>query len=115
MVENRMIMCIHAWVSLSGIMSRTRQTHRRPEPCAGGRPLGWAARRGRGPGERRPLLAKGLASNRLTPDLPRLRGRAVGLASEMPCRLDGEPMPTPGEISVLAGAWRVLSPSPIAV
>jgi hypothetical protein len=103
MVENRMILGVHAWFSLSGIMPRTRQTHRTPELCAGGRPLGWAARRARGPGERRPLLASGLASDLLPPDLPRLRGRAVGLATEMPCRLDGEPMPTPGEISVLAG------------
>jgi hypothetical protein len=28
----------------------------------------------------------------------------------MPCRLDGEPMPTPAKVSVLAGAWKVLSP-----
>ncbi len=55
-------------------------------------------------------LARGLARNRLPSGLPRLRGRAVALATAMPCRLEGEPTPTPDNISVLAAAWRVLSP-----
>jgi diacylglycerol kinase (ATP) len=60
-------------------------------------------------------LAWELASRAALPsELPRLRGRTVRLTTEMPCRLDGEPMPTPGEISVLAAAWRVLSPSRVA-
>src|SRR6266511_2592587 len=55
-------------------------------------------------------LARGLARNRLPSGLPRLRGRAVALATAMPCRLEGEPTTTPDNISVLAAAWRVLSP-----
>ncbi len=55
-------------------------------------------------------LARELARNRLPASLPRLRGQAVALVTDMPCRLDGEPMPTPAEVSVLAGAWQVLSP-----
>jgi YegS/Rv2252/BmrU family lipid kinase len=55
-------------------------------------------------------LARELARNRLPASLPRLRGQAVALITDMPCRLDGEPMPTPARISVLAGAWQVLSP-----
>jgi diacylglycerol kinase (ATP) len=55
-------------------------------------------------------LARELTRNRLSSGLPRLRGRAAVLATDMPCRLDGEPVPTPGRVSVLAAAWQVLGP-----
>jgi hypothetical protein len=29
----------------------------------------------------------------------------------MPCRLDGEPAPTPGSVTVLPAAWRLLAPA----
>src|SRR6266536_1174899 len=48
-------------------------------------------------------LARELARNRVRAGLPRLRGQAVALVTDMPCRLDGEPMPTPAKVSVLAG------------
>jgi diacylglycerol kinase family enzyme len=32
------------------------------------------------------------------------------VVTEMPCRLDGEPAPTPGSITVLPAAWQVLAP-----
>jgi hypothetical protein len=30
----------------------------------------------------------------------------------MPCRLDGEPAPTPGSVAVIPAAWRLLAPGP---
>jgi diacylglycerol kinase (ATP) len=61
-------------------------------------------------GESKARLAKELSRNRLPADLPRLRGRSATLATDMPCRLDGEPMPTPRQVSVLPAAWQVLTP-----
>ena len=56
-------------------------------------------------------LARHLAmDNRLPGDLPRLRGPSVTLVTDMPCRLDGEPAPTPGSVTVLPAAWRLLAP-----
>jgi YegS/Rv2252/BmrU family lipid kinase len=56
-------------------------------------------------------LARHLAKDqRLPGDLPRLRGQAATLDTDMPCRLDGEPLPTPGSVAVLPAAWRVLAP-----
>src|SRR5215217_1943031 len=57
-------------------------------------------------------LARHLAmDNRLPGDLPRLRGPSVTLVTDMPCRLDGEPAPTPGSVTVLPAAWRLLAPA----
>jgi YegS/Rv2252/BmrU family lipid kinase len=57
-------------------------------------------------------LARHLArDNRLPGDLPRLRGPSVTVVTDMPCRLDGEPAPTPGSVAVLPGAWQVLAPA----
>jgi YegS/Rv2252/BmrU family lipid kinase len=57
-------------------------------------------------------LARHLArDNRLPGDLPRLRGPSVTVVTDMPCRLDGEPAPTPGLVTVLPGAWQVLAPA----
>jgi diacylglycerol kinase family enzyme len=47
---------------------------------------------------------------RLPGDLPRLRGPSATVVTDMPCRLDGEPAPTPGSVTVLPAAWRVLAP-----
>ena len=56
-------------------------------------------------------LARHLARDRRLPgDLPRLRGPSVTVATEMPCRLDGEPYPTPGSVAVIPGAWKLLAP-----
>jgi diacylglycerol kinase (ATP) len=56
-------------------------------------------------------LARALAADkRLPDDLPRLRGASATVATDMPCRLDGEPAPTPGSVTVLPAAWRVLVP-----
>jgi YegS/Rv2252/BmrU family lipid kinase len=56
-------------------------------------------------------LARHLArDNRLPGDLPRLRGPAATVVTDMPCRLDGEPAPTPGSVAVLPSAWKVLAP-----
>jgi diacylglycerol kinase (ATP) len=56
-------------------------------------------------------LARHLAmDHRLPRDLPRLRGRAATVVTDMPCRLDGEPFPTPGSVTVLPAAWQVLAP-----
>jgi YegS/Rv2252/BmrU family lipid kinase len=56
-------------------------------------------------------LARALAMDRRLPDdLPRLRGPSATVATAMPCRLDGEPAPTPGSVSVVPGAWRLLAP-----
>jgi YegS/Rv2252/BmrU family lipid kinase len=56
-------------------------------------------------------LARALATDRRLPgDLPRLRGPSATIVTTMPCRLDGEPATTPGSISVLAAAWRVILP-----
>jgi YegS/Rv2252/BmrU family lipid kinase len=58
-------------------------------------------------------LARTLAMDRRLPDdLPRLRGPAATVVTGMPCRLDGEPAPTPGSVAVIPGAWRVLVPPP---
>jgi YegS/Rv2252/BmrU family lipid kinase len=57
-------------------------------------------------------LARHLArDNRLPGDLPRLRGPAATVVTDMPCRLDGEPAPTPGSVAVLPSAWKVLAPA----
>ena len=57
-------------------------------------------------------LARHLARDRRLPgELPRLRGPAATVVTDMPCRLDGEPFPTPGSVTVLPGAWRVLAPA----
>jgi YegS/Rv2252/BmrU family lipid kinase len=56
-------------------------------------------------------LARHLAKDRRLPgDLPRLRGPSATVVTDMPCRLDGEPSPTPGSIRVIPGAWQVLAP-----
>ena len=56
-------------------------------------------------------LARHLArDNRLPGDLPRLRGPSATVVTDMPCRLDGEPAPTPGSVTVIPAAWRVLAP-----
>jgi YegS/Rv2252/BmrU family lipid kinase len=56
-------------------------------------------------------LARHLARDRRLPgDLPRLRGPSVTVVTGMPCRLDGEPYPTPGSVQVIPGAWQVLVP-----
>jgi YegS/Rv2252/BmrU family lipid kinase len=57
-------------------------------------------------------LARHLArDNRLPGDLPRLRGPSATVVTDMPCRLDGEPAPTPGSVTVIPAAWRVLAPA----
>jgi YegS/Rv2252/BmrU family lipid kinase len=57
-------------------------------------------------------LARHLARDRRLPgDLPRLRGPAATVVTDMPCRLDGEPFPTPGSVAVIPGAWQVLVPA----
>jgi diacylglycerol kinase (ATP) len=56
-------------------------------------------------------LGRALTRNRLPSGLPGLRGRSARLATDMPCRLDGEPAPTPGSVSVLTAVWQVLAPS----
>jgi diacylglycerol kinase (ATP) len=57
-------------------------------------------------------LARHLAMDRRLPgDLPRLRGPEATVVTDMPCRLDGEPAPTPGSVTVLPGAWQVLAPT----
>ena len=59
----------------------------------------------------RAKLARALAMDRRLPgDLPRLRGPAATVATGMPCRLDGEPAPTPGSVAVVPAAWRLLAP-----
>jgi len=56
-------------------------------------------------------LARHLARDRRLPrDLPRLRGPAATVVTDMPCRLDGEPAPTPGSVTVIPAAWQVLAP-----
>jgi YegS/Rv2252/BmrU family lipid kinase len=56
-------------------------------------------------------LARHLAKDRRLPrDLPRLRGPSATLVTDMPCRLDGEPAPTPGSVTVIPAAWRLLAP-----
>jgi YegS/Rv2252/BmrU family lipid kinase len=58
-------------------------------------------------------LARHLAKDRRLPgDLPRLRGPSATVVTDMPCRLDGEPAPTPGSVTVLPGAWQLLAPAP---
>ena len=57
-------------------------------------------------------LARHLArDNRLPGDLPRLRGPSATVVTDMPCRLDGEPAPTPGSVTVIPAAWQVLAPA----
>jgi YegS/Rv2252/BmrU family lipid kinase len=57
-------------------------------------------------------LARHLARDRRLPrDLPRLRGPSALVATDMPCRLDGEPFPTPGSVEVVPAAWQVLVPA----
>jgi diacylglycerol kinase (ATP) len=57
-------------------------------------------------------LARHLARDRRLPrDLPRLRGPSALVATDMPCRLDGEPFPTPGSVEVIPAAWQVLVPA----
>ena len=57
-------------------------------------------------------LARHLArDNRLPGNLPRLRGPSATVVTDMPCRLDGEPAPTPGSVTVIPAAWRVLAPA----
>ena len=57
-------------------------------------------------------LARALAKDqRLPDDLPRLRGPSATVVTDMPCRLDGEPAPTPGSVTVLPAAWQVLAPA----
>jgi YegS/Rv2252/BmrU family lipid kinase len=56
-------------------------------------------------------LARHLARDRRLPgDLPRLRGPAATVVTDMPCRLDGEPSVTPGSVAVIPAAWQVLAP-----
>jgi YegS/Rv2252/BmrU family lipid kinase len=57
-------------------------------------------------------LARHLAMDRRLPgDLPRLRGPSATVVTDMPCRLDGEPAPTPGSVTVIPAAWRLLAPA----
>ena len=57
-------------------------------------------------------LARHLAMDRRLPgDLPRLRGPDATVVTDMPCRLDGEPAPTPGSVTVLPCVWQVLAPT----
>jgi YegS/Rv2252/BmrU family lipid kinase len=57
-------------------------------------------------------LARHLARDRRLPgDLPRLRGPEATIVTDMPCRLDGEPAPTPGSVAVIPAAWQVLAPT----
>jgi YegS/Rv2252/BmrU family lipid kinase len=57
-------------------------------------------------------LARHLARDRRLPgDLPRLRGPEATVVTDMPCRLDGEPAPTPGSVVVLPAAWQVFAPA----
>jgi diacylglycerol kinase (ATP) len=57
-------------------------------------------------------LARHLArDHRLPGDLPRLRGPEATVATDMPCRLDGEPAPTPGSVTVIPAAWQVFAPA----
>jgi YegS/Rv2252/BmrU family lipid kinase len=57
-------------------------------------------------------LARHLAMDRRLPGgLPRLRGPQATVVTDMPCRLDGEPAPTPGSVTVLPAAWQVLVPA----
>ena len=57
-------------------------------------------------------LARHLAMDRRLPgDLPRLRGPSATVVTDMPCRLDGEPAPTPGSVTVIPAAWQVLAPA----
>jgi YegS/Rv2252/BmrU family lipid kinase len=57
-------------------------------------------------------LARHLAMDgRLPGDLPRLRGPSATVVTDMPCRLDGEPAPTPGSVTVIPAAWRLLAPA----
>jgi YegS/Rv2252/BmrU family lipid kinase len=63
-------------------------------------------------GASRARLARALAMQRRLPDdLPRLRGPAATVVTGMPCRLDGEPAPTPGSVAVIPAAWRLLAPA----
>jgi YegS/Rv2252/BmrU family lipid kinase len=56
-------------------------------------------------------LARHLARDRRLPaDLPRLRGPAATVVTDMPCRLDGEAAPTPGSVTVIPSAWKLLAP-----
>ena len=55
-------------------------------------------------------LLAGMARKRLPGGLPSFRGEAARITTRMPCRLDGEPAPTPAAVRVLPGAWRVLLP-----
>jgi diacylglycerol kinase family enzyme len=57
-------------------------------------------------------LARHLARDRRLPgDLPRLRGPEATVVTAMPCRLDGEPAPTPGSVTVIPAAWQVFAPA----
>jgi diacylglycerol kinase family enzyme len=57
-------------------------------------------------------LARHLARDqRLPGDLPRLRGPEATVVTAMPCRLDGEPAPTPGSVAVIPAAWQVFAPA----
>jgi YegS/Rv2252/BmrU family lipid kinase len=63
-------------------------------------------------GASRARLARHLARDRRLPgDLPRLRGPSATVVTDMPCRLDGEPSPTPGSVQVIPAAWQVLVPA----
>lgn len=56
-------------------------------------------------------LARSLVLNSRLPDgLPRFRGPAAELRTSMPCRLDGEAVPTPQTIRVVPKGWRLLLP-----
>jgi diacylglycerol kinase (ATP) len=56
-------------------------------------------------------LARSLVlHNRLPDELPRFRGAAAELRTSMPCRLDGEAVPTPQSIRVVPDGWRLLLP-----
>jgi YegS/Rv2252/BmrU family lipid kinase len=56
-------------------------------------------------------LLAGLARGRMPEALPAFRGTTVRLATTMPCRLDGEAVATPSEVTVRPGAWRLLLPA----
>jgi diacylglycerol kinase family enzyme len=56
-------------------------------------------------------LARSLVVQSRLPDgLPRFGGVAAELRTSMPCRLDGEAMPTPQTVKVIPEGWRLLLP-----
>jgi YegS/Rv2252/BmrU family lipid kinase len=56
-------------------------------------------------------LARSLVvHSRLPEGLPRFSGPSAALRTSMPCRLDGEALPTPQTVAVIPEGWRLLLP-----